>query len=52
MQISFQQRRQQIVGDCRQLNTDVESYNEMRSSEEPIQIVFDFARDLLELAAA
>jgi hypothetical protein len=28
MEIAFQQRRQQIVGDCRQLKSDVDSYNE------------------------
>lgn len=49
MKIAFQQRRQQIVGDCRQLKTDVDSYNENAKPETPIQIVFDFTRDLEEL---
>lgn len=51
MQIAFQQRRQQIVGDCRQLKLDVDSYNEQSSSGAPIQMVFDFTEDLLELEA-
>ncbi|MFZ2492262.1 MAG: hypothetical protein WA208_12335 [Thermoanaerobaculia bacterium] len=49
MQVAFQQRRQQIIGDCRQLKTDVDSYNENAKPEKPIQIVFDFTRDLEEL---
>jgi hypothetical protein len=52
MEIAFQQRRQQIVGDCRQLNMDVESFNRNRCPNSPIQMVFDFTRDLLELEAA
>ena len=52
MQLAFQQRRQQIVGDCRQLSIDVTSYNELNSAEEPIQLVFDFTRDLMELELA
>ena len=52
MQLSFQQRRQGIVGDCRQLKTDVDSYNDAHSAENPIQIVFDFTMDLAELEAA
>lgn len=49
MEIAFQQRRQQILGDCRQLKTDVDSYNENYSSGEPIQMVFNFTDDLAEL---
>ena len=52
MQLSFQQRRQQIVGDCRQLQVDVESYNDLRADEKPIQMIFDFTIDLAELDAA
>jgi len=51
MQIAFQQRRQQIVGDCRQLKTDVDSYNENASPPKPIQMVFDFTEDLEEAEA-
>jgi hypothetical protein len=51
MEIAFQQRRQQIVGDCRQLKADVDSYNENYNSGEAIQTVFDFTEDLEELEA-
>ncbi|HEY5175831.1 MAG TPA: hypothetical protein VII95_09745 [Terriglobales bacterium] len=49
MEIAFQQRRQQILGDCRQLKTDVDSYNDNYSAADPIQAVFDFTEDLAEL---
>ncbi len=52
MRVSFQQRRQQIVGDCRQLKVDVDCYNDMNADEQPIQMVFDFTMDLAELEAA
>lgn len=52
MHVSFQQRRDQIVGDCKQLKTDTDSYNENENSGEPIQMVFDFTRDLEEAEAA
>lgn len=48
MQIAFQQRRQQIVGDCRQLKSDCDSYNDNKNPGEPIQLVFDFRNDLEE----
>jgi hypothetical protein len=51
MLISFQQRRKAIVGDCRQMRTDLESYNEARSADQPIQVSFDFTMDLLEIEA-
>lgn len=46
---SFAQRRQQIVGDCYQLKTDVDVYNAKDSSQEPIQIHLDFTYDVEEL---
>jgi len=48
MEIAFQQRRQQIVGDCRQLKTDIDSYNENRKPGKPIQMIFNFTLDLKE----
>lgn len=51
MQIAFQQRRQQIVGDCRQLKADVDSYNENKNDGKPIRIIFDFTLELVELEA-
>ena len=49
MEIAFQQRRQQIVGDCHQLKLDVDSFNENANSGRPIQLVFDFNEDLAEI---
>lgn len=46
---SFAQRRQQIVGDCVQLKTDVDVYNDKRTPAEPIQIPLDFTLDVDEL---
>ena len=51
MHIAFQSRRRQIVGDCYQLKNDVDSFNDNRSSLDPIQISFNFTRDLAELNA-
>jgi hypothetical protein len=52
MQVSFQHRRQGVVGDCRQMRTDVDSYNDAHADAEPILVVFDFTMDLAELEAA
>ena len=49
MAVAFQQRRQQVVGDCRQLKTDMDSYNENYNCEKPIQMSFNFTRDLEEI---
>ena len=51
MHRAFQLRRNQIVGDCRQLKTDVDSFNDNANDGESIQMVFDFTRDLEELEA-
>lgn len=48
MEVAFQGRRRQIVGDCRQLKNDVDSFNENRRPERDVQIVFDFTDDMLE----
>jgi len=39
---SFAQRRQQIVGDCYQLKTDVDVYNAKDPAQKPIQVPLDF----------
>ena len=52
MRLSFQHRRKGIVGDCRQMKVDVDSYNDAHPEAQPIQIVFDFTMDLAELEAA
>jgi hypothetical protein len=46
---AFAQRRQQIVGDCLQLKTDVDVYNDRNKHVEPIQIILDFTQDVEEL---
>jgi hypothetical protein len=48
MEAAFQQRRRSIVGDCKQLKTDVDSYNDNLNSGDAVQIVFDFTEDLEE----
>ena len=45
---SAQQRRQGIVADCFHLKTDVDSFNDNRSADDPIQLSFDFRADLAE----
>jgi hypothetical protein len=49
MELAFAQRRKQVVDDCRQLKLDVDSFNDSKPTERPIQIVFDFTVDLEEL---
>lgn len=51
MERSFQQRRQGIVGDCRQLKADVDSYNQNQNRGEAIQLVLDFTYDMAEYEA-
>ena len=48
MQKAFIQRREQIVGDCVQLSTDVEVYNDMISGQTSIPMLFDFRDDVEE----
>lgn len=48
-QKSFAQRRNQIVGDCLQLKTDVDVYNDKRTPRDPIQVPLDFTLDVAEL---
>jgi hypothetical protein len=45
---AFAQRRQQIVGDCVQLSTDVDAYNGSHVDEEPLQVCFNFTDDVTE----
>lgn len=49
MEVSTANRRNQILGECHQLKNDVDSYNERRCPEQPIQIEFNFTVDLEEL---
>lgn len=49
MEKAFAQRREQIVGDCFQLKTDIDVYNRMTSEAMPkIQTVLDFTEDVAE----
>ena len=49
MEISTANRRNQILGECRQLKADVDSYNERCCPDQPIQVEFNFTVDLEEL---
>jgi len=49
MEMAFQQRRSQIVGDCRHLKTDVDSYNDNACGGNPIRVIYNFTLDLEEL---
>jgi hypothetical protein len=48
MQKAFIQRREQVVGDCVQLATDVEVYNDLNRDQPPIQMLLDFRDDVEE----
>lgn len=49
MEKAFAQRREQIIGDCVQLKTDVDAYNDMiNGKESAIQLVLDFTDDVAE----
>lgn len=52
MELSFQNKRQQIVMDCHQLKLDVDSYNQNFNKGKAVQMVFDFRNDLEELELA
>ena len=49
MELSFQNRRQQAVMDCKQLKMDVDSYNHNYNAGAPIQMVLDFRLDVEEM---
>ena len=51
MELAFQQRRRQIVGDCRQLKLDADFYNSEHPKQEVIQMIFNFEEDLEEIEA-
>lgn len=48
MERAFQQRRQQIVGDCKQLKIDVDSYNQNNVQGATIQMCLNFEDDVTE----
>ena len=49
MEKAFSQRRRQVVGDCLQLKTDVDVYNDQHHDADPIPLELDFTRDVEEL---
>ncbi len=53
MEISFAQRREQVIGDCVKLKRDVDVYNSrIVDQHPPIQLVLDFTEDVEERQAA
>jgi hypothetical protein len=48
MEMSYGQRRKGIIGDCFQLKTDVDVYNDKNPQNEPIPLVLDFTADVEE----
>ncbi len=48
MEVAFKQRRSQIVGDCAQLKTDVDSWNDNNTFDGNYQLMLDFADDVAE----
>lgn len=52
MQGAFNQRREQVIGDCLQLQIDVDAYNAMHPDGKPYQLVLDFSDDVAERRAA
>ncbi len=48
MEKAFIQRREQVVGDCLQLKTDVDVYNDLNENAEPIQMILNFTEDVEE----
>lgn len=49
MQLALQQRRLGILGDCRQLKVDTDSYNDNNIHDAHIQLSLDFGPDVAEL---
>ena len=48
IEAAFHQRRSQIVGDCRQLKVDVDSYNKNNTHDGYYQLILDFRDDVAE----
>jgi hypothetical protein len=49
MEVAAANRRNQVLGQCSQLKNDIDSYNERRCPDNPIQMDFNFNIDLEEL---
>jgi hypothetical protein len=51
MQMSFQNHRKNIVGECNQLKLALDSYNDAHPDGQPLLISFNFEADLADLEA-
>lgn len=49
MELSLKQRRQGVVGRCKQYKTDVDSYNDNHNPGLPLPCILDFTDDVAEL---
>jgi hypothetical protein len=50
MEVAAANRRNQVLGQCWQIKNDIDSYNERRCPDRPIQMDFNFNVDLEELS--
>ncbi len=48
IELAFQYGRRLIVGNCKQLRTDVDSYNDNNKAGHYVEVDFDFTPDLQE----
>ncbi|MDQ2843126.1 MAG: hypothetical protein M3Y72_19220 [Acidobacteriota bacterium] len=49
MEKAFSQRREQVIGDCLKLKTDVDVYNDLSRGTRPeVQLILDFTDDVAE----
>jgi hypothetical protein len=48
VEMAFQYQRKLIVGDCKQLKTDVDSYNDNNPHSHYVEVSFDFGEDMAE----
>lgn len=48
-ELAFQQKRHQMVGEAFQLKVDVDSFNENRSPDNPIQLNLNLTNDVTEM---
>lgn len=52
MKKAFGFRRKRITSECKQIKTDVDSYNDSHPEEPPIQMPLDFTNDVREMELA
>lgn len=52
IEVALQQRRNHILGECKQLKNDVDYYNEGRRPPKQLVIIFNFELDLEEMDLA